>query len=205
MAQYLGHIQHLQYLIAGLHTEFGIIKKSIGGHVDVKSIFDSEKDNLIKHIETKVTNAVDAIDFKGEIEKRISGLETKMELFVSKLVKDRIDFAIQNLRAQILNDFDLRIEELKEDVSNMIPAPVVSTIASLPIPPPVPSPTPVASTPPPPLVPPQAPQPPPLSETALGDIDALTKDISLTHDSDSEINFGAPNKKKVKKNRGGGA
>lgn len=55
---------------------------------------------------------------RSEIRSSETSTQTRIEQFVSKTLKDRLELAMQPMRSQ-LNDMDLRIEELREDVSNM--------------------------------------------------------------------------------------
>lgn len=69
-------------------------------------------DDLKKSIMDEVIKSV-----KDEIHASEAAFMAKMELFIIKSVKERVDINNQFIKTQLQNEVDLKIEELKEDLT----------------------------------------------------------------------------------------
>lgn len=203
MAYYASVVQQLARELSNAFAEINLLKQKLENiQPNVPQVAHTQPIDI-----TTIQEIVDST-VRQEVDKMRQSIETpfttKMEQYVSKLVKDRVELSLSGIRIQILNDVDLRIEELKEDV---LAAAATSSIRSMQVLEDVQIVPPTAANIERAFSPPSPPSPITMASplgTSL-DIEALTKDILAQSETaslagDSEINFGT-RKKTLRKNK----
>lgn len=111
-------IQNLQEELQAVHKQLGQVPETTAPPAQPPS---SSKADVME-LETKLIGMIEQVrnEFRESVKtERLAAdgtMYTRLENQVTKTIKDRIELASQNLKAQIMADVQLLIEELKEDV-----------------------------------------------------------------------------------------
>lgn len=143
MAHLLSYVQsianHQKHLVSEIENlKKTVVNQNVVGTEKPTISIDHELDVMKQKIIKEVMNDMTTLT-RNEVQRCETSIQTRLEQFISKTVKDRLELAMQSVRSH-LNEIDLRVDELKEDLVNLNASACTTNVAT------VPASTPIASS-----------------------------------------------------------
>lgn len=126
-AYYSSVLQSLSKQVSTCYEEINKLRQEIRGTAN-----DNPNSAAITTLQASITTLDQQIKlldekYNAQLEKvrseRATGeatITTKLEQYASSTIKNRIELSLQNFRAQILNELEQKIDEVREEISNSI-------------------------------------------------------------------------------------